>query len=72
MIPVCIAATCSWSCVYCVIVLRVLLTHVYCYYVCIIILDTSVAGLPAKGQYPEGPATGHLCAGFAWFPRVCL
>ena len=30
------------------------------------------AGLLAKGQYPEGPATGHLGTGFAWFPCVCL
>ena len=34
--------------------------------------STSVAGLLAKGQYPEGPATGHLDTGFAWFPCVCL
>jgi hypothetical protein len=28
------------------------------------------AGLLARGQYSEGPATGHLDAGFSWFPRV--
>ena len=33
---------------------------------------TLVAGLLAKGQYPEGPATGHLGTGFAWFLCVCL
>ena len=32
-----------------------------------IILD---AGLLARSQYPEGPATGHLDAGFSWFPCV--
>jgi hypothetical protein len=28
------------------------------------------AGLLARGQYSEGPATGHLVTGFSWFPRV--
>jgi hypothetical protein len=28
------------------------------------------AGLVARGQYSEGPATGHLDTGFSWFPRV--
>ena len=54
----------------------------YCYYVCITILDALVAGLLARSQYPEGPATGHLGTGFLglplsvytqmlrWFPRL--
>jgi hypothetical protein len=28
------------------------------------------AELLARGQYSEGPATGHLDTGFSWFPRV--
>jgi hypothetical protein len=28
------------------------------------------AGLLARGQYSEGPATGHLDTGFSWFPCV--
>ena len=28
------------------------------------------AGLLARSQYPEGPATGHLDTGFSWFPCV--
>jgi hypothetical protein len=28
------------------------------------------AGLLARGQYSEGPATGHLDTGFSWFSRV--
>jgi hypothetical protein len=28
------------------------------------------SGLLARGQYKEGPATGHLDTGFSWFPRV--
>ena len=39
------------------------------YYVCIAFL-TLDAGLLARSQYPEGPATGHLDTGFSWFPCV--
>jgi len=28
------------------------------------------AGLLARSQYPEGPATGHIDTGFSWFPCV--
>ena len=28
------------------------------------------AGLLARSQYSEGPATGHLDTGFLWFPCV--
>jgi len=37
------------------------------YYVCIAVL-TLDAGLLARSQYPEGPATGHLDTGYFWFP----
>ena len=52
-------------------VFRVLLSsYVYfLYYVCIAVL-TLDAGLMARSQYPEGPATGHLDTGFSWFPCV--
>ena len=40
------------------------------YYVCIAVLHTLVAGLLARSQYSEGPATGHLGTGFSWFPCV--
>jgi len=65
------------SCVYCcsclvcivVVVLCVLLSsYVYLlYYVCIAAF-TLDAGLLARSQYSEGPATGHLDTGFSWFP----
>ena len=60
---------------YCSTVLCVLLLHhVYwaVYVLCVAALYTLDDGLLAKGQYPEGPATGHLDTSFSWFPCVCL
>jgi len=37
---------------------------------CIAVLRTLVAGLLARSQYPEGPATSHPATGFSWFPCV--
>ena len=69
----CIAANCSWSFVYCVIIFYVpLFPHVLFYNEVIAVLHTLVAGLLARSQYPEGPKTGHLGTGFSWlrwFPR---
>ena len=45
-------------------------SYVLFYYVCIAVLHILVAGLLAKIQYSEGPATGHLGTGFSWFPCV--
>ena len=63
-------------CILCVFVyllyfyVYLLYSYVYLlYYVCINIL-TLDAGLLARSQYPEGPATGHLDTGFSWFPSV--
>ena len=39
------------------------------YYECIAVF-TLDAGLLARSQYSEGPATGHLDTGFSWFPCV--
>ena len=59
------------SCLVCivVVVLCILLSsYVYLlYYVCTAVF-TLDAGLPARSQYSEGPATGHLDTGFSWFP----
>ena len=54
---------CCTLCVF--VVLYVYLLH----YVCIA-APTLDAGLLARSQYPEGPATGHLDTGFSWFPCV--
>ena len=40
------------------------------YCVCIDVLHTLVAGLLARSQYPEDPATGHIGMDFSWFPCV--
>ena len=53
-----------------VVVLCVLLSYVYVLY-CVGIaffFFTLDAGLLARSQYSEGPATGHLDTGFSWFP----
>jgi len=57
------------GCLVCVVVVCVLLlSYVYLlYYVCIAVF-TLDAGLLARNQYSEGPATGHLDTGFSWFP----
>jgi len=54
-----------------VVVLCVLLSSYMCllYYVYIAVF-TLDAGLLARSQYSEGPATGHLDTGFSWFPRA--
>jgi hypothetical protein len=44
--------------------------HVLFYCVFIVVLHNVVAGLLARSQYSEGPATGHHGSGFSWFPFV--
>ena len=57
-------------CVFVVSYVYLLSSYMYLlYYVCIDIL-TLDAGLLARSQYPEGPATGHLDTGFSRFPCV--
>ena len=58
-------------CILLLVVLCVLLSsYVYLlYYVCIAIF-TLDAGLLARSQYSEVPATSHLDTGFSWFPCV--
>jgi len=58
-------------CVLLLVVLCILLSsYVYLlYYVCIAV-STLDAGLLARSQYSEGPATGHLDTGFSRFPCV--
>jgi len=67
----CLLCNCCWlaMCIV-VVVLCVLLSYVYLlYYLCIAVF-TLDAGLLARSQYSEGPATGHLDTGFSSFPCV--
>jgi len=54
-------------CIVVVVLCIFLLSYVYLlHYVCIAVF-TLDAGLQARSQYSEGPATGHLDTGFSWF-----
>jgi len=57
-------------CIVVVVLCALLSSYVYLlYYVCIAVFALD-AGLLARSQYSEGPATGHLDTGFSWFPCV--
>jgi len=62
----CLLCNCCWLIVcIVVVVLCVLLSYVHLlHYVCVAVF-TLDAGLLARSQYPEGPATGHLDTGFS-------
>ena len=61
----CVVCNCCWLAV-CIVVVVYVLSYVYLLY----FFFTLDAGLLARSQYPEGPATGHLDTGFSWFPCV--
>jgi len=56
--------------VYLFILFVFVVPYVYLFYFVCIGALTLAAGLLARSQYPEGPATDHLDAGFSWFPCV--
>ena len=51
----------------CLVCIVVILCVFFVLCITVIILD---AGLLARSQYPEGPATGHHDTGFSRFPCV--
>ena len=57
-------------CCSCLVCVCVLLSYVYLLYCVSIAVFTLDAGLLARSQYSEGPATGHFDTGFSWFPCV--
>ena len=52
-------------CLVCIVVVILCVFAVLCVYCCFF---TLYAGLLARSQYSEGPATGHLDTGFSLFP----
>ena len=53
------------------IVLRVLLSYCECCCTVSVLLYFALdAGLLARSQHSEGPATGHLDTSFSWFPYI--
>ena len=48
-------------CVYCCHLMCI------CCTMCVLLFFTLDAGLLARSQYSEGPATGHRDTGFSWF-----
>jgi hypothetical protein len=61
---------CCISCVFVVSNVYLLYLMCICCISCVFVVLTLDAGLLARSQYPEGPATGHLDTGFSWFPCV--
>jgi len=57
-------------CIFLVVLCLLLSSYVYLLYYVYIVVFTLDAGLPARSQYSEGPATDHLDTGFSWFPCV--
>ena len=65
----CIVVSCL-VCIFVVVLCVLLSSYVYLLYCVCIAVFTLDAGLLARSQYPEGPATGHLDTGFSLFPCV--
>jgi hypothetical protein len=59
---------------YCVFVVLCVVYFLYCVLCICCTVSSDVfpldVGLLARGQYSEGPVTGHLATGFSWFSRV--
>ena len=62
----CIVCNCCWL-VVCIVVVVLCVFVVLCVHCCFFYFS---AGLLARSQHPEGPATGHLDTGFSRFPCV--
>ena len=63
---------CCWLavCIVVVVLCVLLSSYMYLLYCVCVAVFTLDAGLLARSQYSEGPATGHLDTGFSSFPCV--
>jgi hypothetical protein len=61
---------CKRICICCISCVFFCTSYVYLLHMVCIVVLTLDAGLLARSQYPEGPATGHLDTEFSWFPYV--
>ena len=59
-----------WLAVYIVVVVLCVCCYLMCICctICALLFFILDAGLPARSQHSEGPATGHLDTGFSCFP----
>jgi hypothetical protein len=62
--------SCACGYLMCIVILSVCVVLLCVRAVLTILMFYLDAGLLAKSQYPEGPATGHLGTDFSWFPCV--
>jgi len=65
-----LVCNCCWLavCIVVVVLCVFLSSYVYLLYCVCIAVFTLGAGMLARSQYSESPATGHLDTGFSWFP----
>ena len=61
---------CCTLCVFVVLLMCICCTLCVFVLLCVYCCFTLDAGLLARSQYPEGPATGHLDTAFSWFSCV--
>ena len=62
----CVVCDCCWLAVCIALVVLCVFSCLMCI-CCTFLLFTLDAGLLARSQYSEVPATGHLDTGFSWF-----
>jgi len=66
----CLVCNCCWLtvCIFVVVLLCCYLMCICCTVCALLFFFTLYAGLLARSQHSEGPATGNLDTVFSWFP----
>jgi len=67
---ICLVCIVDILCVFVLSYVYLLCLICICCTMCVLLFLLSDAGLLARSQYPDGPATGHLGTDFSWFPCV--